>query len=98
MVACALEGHEIPTLLVDDNVCRIYPQAALVVGGVKVIVRSEDVSGAIDVLQPAYGGDAPFVGGFLTIPLSLPAALITWFRGAWENASAPGGNSSSVVR
>lgn len=84
IVACALEGHEIPTLTTDDNVCRILPQAALIVGGVKVIVRFEDLSGAADVLQLAYSGGPPFVGGFLTIPLSLTAALITWLRGLWR--------------
>ena len=93
MVACMLEGHQIPTLLIDDNVCRIMPQASLIVGGVKVIVRFEDLNGATDLLQPAYGGDPPFIGGFLTMPLSLPAALITALRGYRRGGSSSDGVS-----
>ncbi len=75
MVACALEGHEIPVFVIDDNVSRIEPRLAVMAGGVKVIVRLEDLEGARDVLQLAFSGDPPFVRGFETVPLSLAAAL-----------------------
>jgi hypothetical protein len=87
MVACTLEGHKIPTLLVDDHVCRIMPQASLVVGGVKVLVRLGQLSEASDLLQAIYGGAPPFIGGFLTMPLSLPAALIMKLRQSGRGGS-----------
>jgi len=92
MVVCALEGYEIPALVIDDNVCRINPQAALLVGGVKVIVRSDDVEGAAEVLQAAYGAGPPFTGGFFSVPLSWPAALIAWLR-APSQASTSGAHT-----
>ena len=48
-----------------------------------MIVRREDWIGATDGLRLGYSGDPPFVGGFLTIPLSLPAALITVLKRIW---------------
>jgi hypothetical protein len=95
MVACALEGHQIPTLILDDNVCRILPEAVLLIGGIKVIVRVEDLSDAADLLQLRYKGGPPFIGGFLTMPLSLPAALFAWLRGLWRRGSRQDDNSSS---
>jgi hypothetical protein len=94
-VACALEGHQIPTLILDDNVCRILPEAALLIGGIKVIVRVEDLNDAADILQLGYKGEPPFTGGFLTMPLSLPAALVAWLRGLWRTGSGQDDNSSS---
>ena len=76
MVACALELHDIPALIVDGIMGRIYPQVALMGCGVKVIVLFEDLDAATDVLRLGYDGDAPFVSGFMTIPLSPLAALI----------------------
>jgi len=78
MVACALEGHGIPVFLADDNVCRIYPQAALIVGGVKVLISPEDLEDAVEVLRIANTGSTPFIGGTLTVPLSLLAAIAGW--------------------
>jgi hypothetical protein len=95
LVACALEGHGIPTLILDDNVCRILPEAALLVGGIKVIVRCEDLNDAAIILQLTYKGEPPFIGGVLTMPLSLPAALIAWLRGLWRTRSWRDDNSSS---
>ena len=85
-VVCALEGHEILALLVDDNACRILPQVVLLNGGVKVMVRLEDWSDAADVLRLAYTGDPPFVSGFLTVPWSLPASLVMWVRKRWRGS------------
>jgi hypothetical protein len=80
LVACALDGHEIESFVFDDNVCRIFPQAALVVGGAKVIVNLRDAEGATDVLRLVFGGEPPFAGHFLTVPLSKPAAILAMFR------------------
>jgi len=74
-VACALRGHEIPVLVIDDNVCRIYPPAAFIAGGVKVLIPVRDLEGATDVLRLAFSSDPPFVGEILTVPMSLLAAF-----------------------
>jgi hypothetical protein len=74
-VACALRGHEIPAFVIDDNMCRIYPPAAFIVGGAKVIIPVRDLEGATDVLRLAFNGDPPFVGELLTVPMSLLAAF-----------------------
>jgi hypothetical protein len=78
MVACVLEGHGIEVFLADDNVCRILPQAALIIGGVKVLVSPEDLEDAVEVLKLACAGSAPFIGGTLTVPLSLFAIIAAW--------------------
>ena len=88
MVACALEGHEIPALVTNSNVGRIFPQASLM-DAVKVIVPFEHLSDATDLLQLAYRGGPPFIGGFLTIPMSLLALLVTWFLRLWRRRSPP---------
>jgi hypothetical protein len=88
MVACALEGHEISSFIFDDNFCRIYPQAAPVAGGVKVVVPLEDLEDAIDVLKLAYAEGPPFIGGTLTVPLSLLAAIAAWLLGGRKKKAA----------
>ncbi len=84
MVSCALNGHEVDSFVVDDNICRLYPQAALAVGGTKVMIEFEDLERASEVLELVFGVQRPFVGQFCTIPLSTPAAVISmlksWFR------------------
>ena len=78
MVACALEGHDIPSITLDDNVGRIFPQAALVIGGVKVLVPFDDLEDASEVLEAVYKQPLPVIGGTLTVPLSILAALGQW--------------------
>jgi hypothetical protein len=78
MVACALEGHDIPSITLDDNVGRIFPQAALVIGGVKVLVPFDDLEDASEVLKAVYKQTLPVIGGTLTVPLSILAAFGQW--------------------
>jgi hypothetical protein len=80
LVVCALEGHEIGALVLDDNICRLNPKFALIVGGAKVLVDLHDLKCATDVLKLVFNGEPPFAGRFFTIPLSLAAAIITMFR------------------
>jgi hypothetical protein len=69
--------------VLDDNVCRLYPQVGLLVGGAKVIVKAIDAERAREVLASVDEG-SPVTGQFLSIPLSEPAALViivrNWFR------------------
>jgi hypothetical protein len=58
MVACALEGHGIPALLLDDNICRIVPGAAYLVGGAKVVVDERNEEQALEVDWPRVFGRA----------------------------------------
>ena len=80
IVVSALQGHGISAFVLDDNVCRIYPQAALLIGGAKVIVRFEELEDAMDVLGLAFEGEPPFSGAFLAAPLSLLAAVATMIK------------------
>ena len=86
MVSCALDGHGIPNLPIDDNVCRIYPQVCNIVNGVKLLVRREDARAAGAVLEPNYVEGSPYA--FVTIPLSLLALLFTALRALWRSGSS----------
>jgi hypothetical protein len=79
-VASVLNGSEITAFVIDDNVCRMYPCAALRVGGAKVLVSAQDVERALEVIAGVDAAESPISGQFLSIPLSEPAALITMFR------------------
>jgi hypothetical protein len=69
--------------VLDDNICRLYPQVGILVGGAKVIVNAIDAERARDVLA-SVDEDSPVMGQYLSIPLSEPAALVTivknWLR------------------
>ena len=80
LVASVLGGSGIAAYVIDDNVCRMYPQAMLLIGGAKVLVRAEELDSAREVLSAVNDGEAPIAGNFLSIPLSEPAAIITAFR------------------
>ena len=79
-VACALEGHDIRAFVVDDNICRMCPMAALLVGGTKIIIGIDDFESANIILHYAFGTDSPIVGCLLSVPLSEIALLVTIFR------------------
>ena len=84
MVACALEGHGIPVLILDDNICRILPTTAFIVGGVKVLVDGQDAEHALAIIGPVFGGNPPYAGNFVTVGigglgiLALLLAPILW--------------------
>ena len=67
MVASALEGHGIPPLLLDDNICRILPNCAYLVGGAKVVVEERYQQDAQDVIGLVYPGNPPFAGSFVVV-------------------------------
>jgi len=83
-VASVLDGSGIQAFVVDDNACRLYPQAAPLFNGVKVVVSGVDAERAIEVLG-SVGTDKPIIGEVFPGPLSLGAALLTmirnWFSG-----------------
>ncbi len=79
-IASVLNGNDIAAFVLDDNTCRMYPWGAMLIGGAKVLVSAENVEQANDVLAGVEEGESPMSGKFLSIPLSEPAALITFFR------------------
>ena len=79
MVACALDGHDIPALILDDNICRILPTVAFIVGGAKVIVQAENAEEALAVIGLVFPGGPPYAGSFATVGiggLGFPALLL----------------------
>ena len=84
IIVSVLQGSEVPAFVFDDNICRLYPQAALLVGGVKVLVSTHDAERAAEVLQGVDDAESPLTGQILPVPLSVPAAIITMFR-SWLN-------------
>ena len=87
MAASALDGHEIDSLIVNDEICRIDPSVAWVVGGAKVLVAREDEASALDVMRLVYQGNAPYVGSFLVVCVAalgvLALLLVPWLW--WKN-------------
>jgi len=79
-VASVLNGSGVAAFVLDDNVCRMYAPAAILVGGAKVLVSAQDVERSQQVLAGVEVGESPITEHFLSIPLSEPAALITLFR------------------
>jgi len=80
MVACALEGHDIPALLLDDNICRIVPSAAYIVGGAKVLVDERNEEQALDVISLASSAGPPYAGTFSVVAFAggLFFAFLIW--------------------
>ena len=87
MAANALEGHEIESIIVNDDICRFRPDAAWIVGGAKVLVSRADEDAALDVIRLAYTGDPPYVGSFIIVGIQalgfLALLLIPWLL--WRN-------------
>jgi hypothetical protein len=79
-VASVLRGSAIPAFVLDDNVCRIYPTAVILVGGTKVLVSADDVERSAEVLLGVEAGESSVAGNLLALPLSDLAALIYFFR------------------
>lgn len=79
-IAFVLNGSEIAAVVLDDNVCRVYPWAAMFIGGAKGPVSAEDVERSQEVLAGVEAGESPMSGKFLSIPPSEPAALTTLIR------------------
>jgi len=50
MAANALDGHEIDSIIVNDEFCRFRPDAAWIIGGAKVLVNKADEDAALDVI------------------------------------------------
>ena len=67
MAANALEGHEIESIIVNDDICRFRPDAAWIVGGAKVLVSRADEEAALDVMGLVHAGDPPYVGSFIIV-------------------------------
>ena len=65
MVACALEGHGIETLVLDEEYCRLNPQVAFVLGGVKILAEVEQWEDAVAIVGQVYTGTLPFIGSFI---------------------------------
>jgi hypothetical protein len=59
MAANALEGHEIESIIVNDDICRFRPDAAWIVGGAKVLVNRADEEAASDVIGLIHPHDLP---------------------------------------
>jgi MYXO-CTERM domain-containing protein len=70
MVACALDGHEIASLIIDDNICRILPNVAYLIGGAKVVVDERDQEQALDVIHLVFPGEPPYGGSFITVGIA----------------------------
>ena len=80
MMVCVLDGHDIPALMLDDNICRAAPVAAVLVGGVKVLVDQRDSEQALDLIGLVIPGNPPYAGSFVKAALSLPALLFAVLR------------------
>jgi len=74
MIACALDGHDIPSLVLDDNICRLVWSVTLLVGGIKVVVDQADAESALDVIGLGFSRNPPYVGGWA--PFSMEAVLL----------------------
>ena len=70
----------VPAVICDGNICRLYPAAALLVGGAKVVVDQRNEEQALDVLELVLPGNPPYAGSFVTVPLSLPALFFMLLR------------------
>ena len=90
-MASVLEGFGIPTLIVDDGICRLSPVWAQLVGGTTVLVAATDEADALEIIELGYPGGVPHVGSFCSVPLSvwalLGVMLLGWARGpyAWAD-------------
>ena len=82
MAANALDGHEIESIIVNDDICRFRPDAAWIVGGAKVLVNKADEDAALDVISLVYTGDPPYVGSFIIVGIQalgfVALLLIPW--------------------
>ena len=67
MVASALDGHEIDAVVIDDEFCRIFPGAAFIVGGAKVLVEKGNKELAESVIALVYSGGPPYAGSFINV-------------------------------
>jgi hypothetical protein len=67
MAANALEGHEIESIIVNDDMCRFRPDAAWIIGGAKVLVSRADDEAALDVMGLVHTGSPPYVGSFAIV-------------------------------
>jgi hypothetical protein len=82
MAANALDGHEIESIIVNDEFCRFRPDAAWVIGGAKVLVNKADEDTALDVMGLVYTGDPPYVGSFIIVVIGdlgvIALLLLPW--------------------
>lgn len=82
MAANALEGHEIESIIVNDEICRFQPNAAWVVGGVKLLVKRADEEVALDLIGLVHAGDPPYVGSFMIVVIGdlaiIALLLLPW--------------------
>jgi hypothetical protein len=87
MAANALEGHEIESIIVNDDMCRFRPDAAWIIGGAKVLVSIADEESALDVMGLVHTGNPPYVGSFAIVGIQalgfLAVLLIPWLF--WRN-------------
>lgn len=80
MAMNALAGHEIESIIVNEEICRYLAGAAWIVGGAKVLVSRADEEAALDVMSLVYPGSPPYVGSFTIVgvhDLGLVALLLT---------------------
>jgi hypothetical protein len=107
MLACALDGYEIESLIIDDNVCRILPNVAYLIGGAKVVVDERDREQALDVIRLVFPGEPPYAGSFITVGIAgsgffAVVLALPWLlrrrRDARASGEVPGGREGLNAR
>ena len=81
-VATALHGYGLAAMTFDGEICRINPASIVAVDGVKVAVAPEDEADALEILHSALGGEPPYTGTWMTVPMSFLACVFLSIRNA----------------